>query len=174
MYRLVKSDDMIKAVQAQVSGDQCLLDGNYDDAINNYYDALARVSSLSDSVPLDKNGMIAYISAGMSAAFGGLEKNTESINAADIAINIFEKDDKTYRVSQPINFFSRWSMAIQNKGVALAKLGYYKEALDELNRVKKMVTEKDGSVNPANLSFLEGVNSNIDSIYAFLKRKRKK
>jgi hypothetical protein len=192
---LTATYEMSKATQAKMKGDQCLKIGDYDEAIKNYYEALGRILLtepslgaalqgykpggslvLPDSVPFNKSGFIAFVSAGMSAAFAMLDRNTECINAADVAIGIFKKEEKTFRIAYPIThepFFEKWTMSMQLKGVALAKIGYLEEALEELNRVKKMVIEEHGGINSGNMEFLEIVNTNIDSINDYLAKNKR-
>lgn len=151
------------ALKALKDGDRLFRQGNYEGAVQNYNKALTLSNSLQPDVEFDHPSFVASCQAGLSAAYGRLDKHLESFTAANKALLFYDGYGEKYPA-----LTGSWLKVIVNQGVALAHLGVFEEALRSLERAKLLFTSKGLPDTSENKQWLEVVDQNIAALKAHL------
>ena len=129
--------------------------GNYEGSVECYREALQINSSLPPNTEFDCRRFEASCQAGLSAAYGRLDKPLESFAAANKALLFYDECGKRYPADT-----GRWLMALVNQGTSLAAFRCFNDAQAAFKRAKEIFISK-GLDTPQNKSWIEMVNENI-------------
>ncbi len=150
--------------QAFKDADQLFHKGNYHGSVECYQKALRLCRELSPIAfeQFDWRRFEASCQAGLSAAYGRLDKPFESFAAANKALLFYDQCGENYPADT-----GRWLMAIVNQGTALAAFKCFGDAQAAFRRAKEIFISK-GLDTPQNKQWIEMVDGNIAALYAHL------
>jgi tetratricopeptide (TPR) repeat protein len=150
--------------EAFKDADQLFQKGNYEGSVDCYQKALRLFQSLSQTAfeQFDWRRFEASIQAGLSAAYGRLDKPFESFAAANKALLFYDACGEKYPADA-----GRWLMAIVNQGTALAAFKSFGDAQAAFCRAKEIFISK-GLNTPENKQWIEMVDGNIAALNAHL------
>jgi tetratricopeptide (TPR) repeat protein len=146
--------------------DQLFHKGNYEGSVECYNKALRLCQSLPQTAfeQFDWRRFEASCQAGLSAAYGRLDKPFDSFAAANKALLFYDACGEKYSAD-----IGRWLMAIVNQGTALAAFKCFNDAQAAFKRAKEIFISK-GLDTPQNKQWLEMVDGNIAAITAHLNK----
>jgi len=156
---------VFEAMQAAFKeADQQFRKGNYAESVECYQKALQLCQSLPPETTFDRLRFEASIYAGLSAAYGRLDKPLESFAAANKARLFYDECGDKYPAD-----VGRWLMAIVNWGTALAAFKCFSDAQAAFRRAKEIFISK-GLDTPENKQWIAMVDSNLAVLEAHLKK----
>jgi tetratricopeptide (TPR) repeat protein len=144
--------------------DQQFHKGNYAKAEECYQKALQLCQSLPPETTFDRRRFEASVQAGLSAAYGRLDKPFESFAAANKALLFYDECGDKYPADT-----GRWLMAIVNQGTALAAFKCFGDAQAAFRRAKEIFISK-GLDTPENKQWIAMVEGNLAVLEAHLKK----
>ena len=150
--------------EAFKDADKLFHKGNYAGSVDCYNKALSFCQSLSQAAfeQFDWRRFEASCQAGLSAAYGRLDKPFESFAAANKALIFYDAHGEDYPADT-----GRWLMAIVNQGTALAAFKCFSDAQAAFKRAKEIFLCK-GLDTAENKQWLEMVDGNIATLEAHL------
>ena len=150
--------------EAFKNADRLFHQGDYDGSVECYNKALYLCQSLPPTAfeQFDWRRFEASCQAGLSAAYGRLDKPVESFAAANKALLFYDECGENYPADT-----GRWLMAIVNQGTALAAFKCFNDAQAAFKRAKEIFICK-GLDTADNKQWIEMVDGNIAAIDAHL------
>lgn len=145
-------------------GDRSFHQGNFEGSVASYNKALQLCQSLPAETTFDRRRFEASVYAGLSAAYGRLDKPLESFAAANKALQFYDECGDKYPAD-----VGRWLMAIVNWGTALAAFKCFSDAQAAFRRAKEIFISK-GLDTPENKQWIAMVDSNLAVLEAHLKK----
>ncbi|MDR0373273.1 MAG: tetratricopeptide repeat protein [Nitrososphaerota archaeon] len=140
--------------------------GSYEGTVECYNKALRLSSSLPSDIAFDRCRFDASCQAGLSAAFGRLDKPFESFAAANKALLFYDECGEKYPAD-----IGRWLMAMVNQGTALAAFSCFNDAQVAFMRAKEIFISK-GLNTPQNKQWIDMVDGNIATLRAHLAKEQ--
>ncbi len=150
--------------EAFKDADRLFHKGNYAGSVDCYNKALSLCQTLSQAAfeQFDWRRFEASCQAGLSAAYGRLDKPFESFAAASKALLFYDACGENYPADT-----GRWLMAIVNQGTALAAFKCFGDAQAAFKRAKEIFLCKGLDI-AENKQWLEMVDGNIATLEAHL------
>jgi tetratricopeptide (TPR) repeat protein len=150
--------------EAFKSADTLFRQANYAGSVDCYRKALEFCQQFSQNAlkQFDWRRFEASCQAGLSAAYGRLDKPFESFAAANKALLFYDACGENYPADT-----GRWLMAIVNQGTALAAFKCFGDAQAAFRRAKEIFISK-GLDTPENKQWIEMVDGNITALEAHL------
>jgi hypothetical protein len=150
--------------EAFKSADTMFKQGNYEGSVDCYQKALEFCQQLSQTAlqQFDWKRFEASCQAGLSAAYGRLDKPYQSFAAANKALFFYDACGENYPADT-----GRWLMAIVNQGTALAAFKCFGDSQAAFRRAKEIFISK-GLDTTENKAWIEMVDGNIAVLEAHL------
>ena len=133
--------EVAQAYMAASEGDKKLQEGAFMEALDCYNRAMAVSHSIPGEEAFDHTGFDALCHTGISGAFARMERHSEALRSAEIALHYFNRRGDLQKDEGKL-----WIAAVLNHAIALHGSGRLQEAVKAFRMAAEMLAERKGDM----------------------------